>query len=39
MEAGGETTPPLPGNIQEGTDVFISYPRKDTEFVRWRNDR
>ena len=34
-----QPTPPLPGNIQEGTDVFISYSRKDTEFVRWLNER
>ncbi len=26
-------------DIQEGTDVFISYSRRDQEFVRWLNER
>ncbi|MEQ1841770.1 MAG: toll/interleukin-1 receptor domain-containing protein, partial [Verrucomicrobiales bacterium] len=32
-------TPPVPETVQEGTDVFISYSRKDIEFVRWLNEQ
>ena len=37
MTTDPTTNQPLPETIQEGTDVFISYSRKDIDFVRWLN--